>query len=136
MPRTSRGHLARHELNEFVKARGGAIRADWEMEAAGLRWIAEAAGIRVPEMLAVEDERMVIRRIHEGSLSSEGAEELGRGLAAMHALGAECFGSLPPGAPDRMLRIGLAPSRADGGRSWPGFYASQILLEPLASEGE
>ena len=118
----------------FEKARAGACREDYEMEAAGLRWIAEGDHVRVPEVIAVGSAppALSLQAISKGSLSAEGAEELGRGLAAMHALGADRFGSLPPGAPDRTLRIGLAELELEETDDWPGFYAGQILL-PLAA---
>jgi fructosamine-3-kinase len=104
------------------------------MEAAGLRWIAEADGIRVPAILGVGGDPgwLALERIETGRLSDQGAEELGRALAGMHALGAASFGSLPPGAPDRTLRIGLAELELSEAERWPGFYADQILL-PLAA---
>ncbi len=103
------------------------------MEAAGLRWIAEADGIRVPEVLGVGGDPgwLSLERIETGRLSDEGAEELGRGLAEMHGLGARSHGSLPPGAPDDILRIGLAEVELDESERWPRLYAEQ-MLEPLA----
>ena len=103
------------------------------MEAAGLRWIAEADGIRVPEVLGVGGDPgwLSLERIETGRLSDEGAEELGRGLAEMHGLGARSHGSLPQGAPDDILRIGLAEVELDESERWPRLYAEQ-MLEPLA----
>ena len=82
-----RGHHHRPQVSEFRKSRPDARRADFEMEAAGLRWLAEADGIRVPEVLGVGGDPgwLALERIETGRLSDEGAEELGRGLAAMHA---------------------------------------------------
>ena len=120
-------------MSDFRKSRLDARRADFEMEAAGLRWIAEADGIRVPEVLGVGGDPgwLSLERIETGRLSDEGAEELGRGLAEMHGLGARSHGSLPPGAPDGILRIGLAEVELDESESWPRLYAEQ-MLEPLA----
>ncbi len=120
-------------MSDFRKSRPDARRADFEMEAAGLRWIAEADGIRVPEVLGVGGDPgwLSLERIETGRLSDEGAEELGRGLAEMHGLGARSHGSLPPGAPDGILRIGLAEVELDESESWPRLYAEQ-MLEPLA----
>ena len=134
MPRALGRDLHSSEVTEFRKSRPDARRADFEMEAAGLRWLAEAAGIRVPEVLGLGGDPgwLVLARIETGRLSDSGAEELGRALAGMHALGAESFGSLPPGAPDRTLRIGLAELELSESDSWPRLYAEQILL-PLAA---
>ena len=121
-------------MSGFRKSRPDATRADFEMEAAGLEWLAEAEGIRVPEVREVGGDPgfIVLERIETGRLSEEGAEELGRGLAELHALGAEAHGSLPPGAPDRTLRIGLAEIVLEETDDWPSFYAGQVLL-PLAA---
>ena len=104
------------------------------MEAAGLRWLAEAGHVRVPQVYEVGDDppSIALQPISRGTLSAAAADTLGRGLAAMHALGAERFGSLPPGAPDRTLRIGLAELELSETGSWPEFYAGQVLL-PLAA---
>jgi fructosamine-3-kinase len=120
-------------MSEFRKSRPDARLADFEMEAAGLRWLAEAEGIRVPEVLGVGGDPgwLALERIETGRLSDEGAEELGRGLAAMHGLGAQSHGSLPPDAPDGVLRIGLAELEVAESASWPRLYAGQ-MLEPLA----
>jgi fructosamine-3-kinase len=120
-------------VSDFRKSRPDARRADFEMEAAGLRWLAEASGIRVPEVRGVGGDPgwLSLQRIETGRLSDQGAEKLGRGLAEMHGLGADRYGSLPPGAPDGVLRIGLAELELAESDSWPRLYADQ-MLEPLA----
>lgn len=124
-------------MKVFEKARAGARREDYEMEAAGLRWLAEGDHVRIPEVHGVGSDppSLSLQAIPHGTLSAAGAEELGRGLAAMHALGAESFGSLPPGAPDRTLRIGLAGLELAETADWPAFYAGQVLL-PLAARAQ
>jgi fructosamine-3-kinase len=116
-------------VSEFRKSRPDARRADFEMEAAGLGWLAEAEGIRVPEVLGVGGEPgwLTLERIETGRLSPSGAEELGQALAGMHLLGAGSHGSLPPGAPDRVLRVGLAEIELEESESWPRLYADQML---------
>ncbi|MDQ2675396.1 MAG: fructosamine kinase family protein, partial [Actinomycetota bacterium] len=120
-------------MSEFRKSRPDATRADFEMEAAGLRWIGEADGIRVPEVLGVGGDPgwLALERIPAGRLSAEGAEELGRALAGMHRLGAADHGALPPGAPDSVLRIGLCHIELSAGTDWPSLYAGR-MLEPVA----
>ena len=122
-------------MSEFRKSRPEATRADFEMEAAGLRWISEAEGIRTPAVLGVGGDPgwIALERIDAGPLSEEGAEELGVGLAVMHALGAPAHGSLPPGAPDHILRIGLAQLDLAERESWPALYA-EGMLRPLATQ--
>ena len=80
-------------MSDFRKSRPDAPRADFEMEAAGLSWLAEADGIRVPEVRGVGGDPafIALERIETGRLSEQGAEELGRALAGMHGTGASAF---------------------------------------------
>ena len=100
------------------------------LEAAGLRWLAEA-GARVPEILDERPGELVLTRIEVGRLSAAGEEDLGRMLAGMHAAGAPHFGSLP--APGRFLvgscELESPEDREDLG--WNDYYLQHRLL-PLA----
>jgi fructosamine-3-kinase len=118
---------------EFVKRRAGASAADFEAEAAGLRWLQDA-GAPVPEILAVEAEppALVLERIEVGALTDAGAEQLGRDLASIHTAGAPAFGALPPGSPDRKLRIGMAHLTIAERADWTQLYAEDLVL-PLAA---
>jgi fructosamine-3-kinase len=115
----------------FVKTRAGAQPGEYATEAAGLGWLGEVeGGIAVPEVLAVDDAFLALGWIEEGRLDAGGEEELGRGLARIHAAGAPAFGAPPPGAPDRGLRLGAVELAAATGDDWPAFYAEH-RLEPL-----
>jgi fructosamine-3-kinase len=70
------------------------------LEAAGLRWLADA-GARVPAIIEDSPRRLVLTRIMPGRLDTDGEEDLGRMLAAMHQAGAPHVGSLP--APGRFF---------------------------------
>jgi fructosamine-3-kinase len=114
---------------DFRKTKEGASVADFEAEAAGLRWLGEA-GAPVPSVLAIERDppALVLDRIEPGSLTPAGAERLGRDLASLHRAGAPAYGALPPGSPDGNLRIGPLPlSIAERGR-WDALYAADLLL--------
>jgi fructosamine-3-kinase len=121
----------------FVKTRQDVPGGEYAAEAGALRWLAEPGGVRVPEVLGVQDEPGAMRLlalewVEEGSLSAKGAEELGRGLAAMHAAGAESFGATPPGTGERPpLRFGSLSLSNDDAGDWPSFYAER-RLRPLA----
>src|SRR3954468_6702150 len=84
----------------FVKTRAEVARGEYESEAAALRWLAEPGAVNVPRVLGVSEQVLALEWIDEGTLSTGGAEDLGRGLARMHAAGADSFGG------DRPLRIG------------------------------
>ncbi len=114
----------------FVKSRPDAIAAEFEAEAAGLRWLRAAGGCAVPEVLALGDDPawVAIEWIEPGRLTEEGAEGLGRNLAALHRAGARSFGALPPDAPDQRLRIGSVAIELAEDEVWSRVYADQLLL--------
>ncbi len=120
--------------DRFVKTRAGATVADFEAEAAGLRWLA-AAGAPVPRILEVGDDppSLALERIEPGSLGAAGAEQLGHDLAALHRAGAPAHGALPPDSPDDTLRIGLARLQVRERESWLDFYARDLVL-PLVAQ--
>ena len=98
------------------------------LEAAGLRWLAEA-GARVPSIVSEAADRLVLQRIETGLLSAAGEEELGRMLAGVHLAGAPRFGSLP--APGRFL-VGRCELPSPEGDDWNAYYLEHRLL-PLAA---
>ncbi len=114
----------------FVKTRADAARDEYASEAAGLRWLARAGALAVPEVLAVEDGWLALEWIEPGGLGAAGEEELGRGLAELHGAGAPGFGSFRGAEGERAwlgpLRLPNAPAP-----DWPTFYAER-RLQPLA----
>ena len=117
----------------FVKTRSGASAADFEAEAAGLRWLGEA-GARVPRILGVGEDppSLTLERIGPGALGRDGAEQLGHELASLHRAGAPAHGSLPPGSPDDILRIGLARLSPKERDDWVELYAQDLVLPLVA----
>ena len=113
-------------MTPFVKTRTPPLPGEWETEAAGLRWLADA-GVPVPEVLEATEDRLVLERIEPGPCD---AAELGRIVATLHRAGAPAFGGLPPGAPGP-YRIALVELPTGASDDWPSFYAEQRLL-PLA----
>lgn len=97
-------------------------------EAASLRWLAEPDAVPVPEVLGSNEEWLVLEHVPSASASPEAAEELGRGLARLHAAGAPAHGAPPAGGPADAW-IGLAPMRNEPCVDWPTFYA-QFRIEP------
>ena len=115
----------------FVKARGDAHAAEFDAEAAGLRWLAAAAdGAPLPEVLGVGEGPawLALEWVAPGALSPTGAEELGRGLAALHRAGASAHGALPPGSPDELLRIGSVELAIRERERWGDAYAEDMLM--------
>ncbi|HEX6744166.1 MAG TPA: fructosamine kinase family protein [Solirubrobacteraceae bacterium] len=149
----------------FLKTRADAAPGEYATEAAGLRWLAQADALALPAVLAVGDgdgpRFLALEWVDAGRLDAAGEEELGRGLAALHAAGAPDFGAPPPGAPApgsareltvdgpgadpadlahaapadaprAPLRIGELSLPNDPAPDWPAFYA-QRRLEPLVA---
>ena len=121
----------------FVKSRAGAEPGEYATEAAGLRWLgAVVDGLPVPDVLAVDDLFLALRWVDEGRLDPRGEEELGRGLAGVHAAGAPAFGAPPPGAPHGGLRLGAVELPAASGDDWPAFYAEHRLVPLLRAAAD
>lgn len=97
------------------------------LEAAGLRWLAEA-GARVPRIVRDSADELVLERIEVGRLDAGGEEELGRMLATMHAAGAARFGTLPA---DGRFFVGACELPSPEGDDWNDYYLRHRCL-PLA----
>ncbi|MFC5009441.1 fructosamine kinase family protein [Nocardioides plantarum] len=97
----------------------------FECEAWGLRWLAEATaegGVRVPEVLAVEADCLVLAWVEPGRPSGDDAAALGRSLAATHAAGAPSYGAGRDGF------IGRLPLPQGPTDTWAEFHARRRLL--------
>ncbi len=126
----------------FMKSRAGAPADEFGAEAAGLRWLGEPGGLPVPEVLAVLDEDgaargLVLAWVEPGALGGGAEEELGRGLATIHAagVGAGGFDALPPGSPRTELRFGGGEVESFGGETWAEVYAGRIERLARAAAG-
>jgi fructosamine-3-kinase len=101
----------------------GEVAAAFAAEANGLRWLAEAAAVPVPEVLAVGPEALVISMIPPGPATPEAAFGFGTDLARLHAAGAASFGAPWPGF-IASLPLDNTPDTGD----WPHWYAHRRLL--------
>lgn len=108
--------------NALIKTRPNPPEGFFQREAEGLRWLREANGAAVAEVLGVEDECLIIEWAEPERPSSETAEQFGRDLARTHAAGAETFGAAVDGY------IGLAPLPNRPLPAWPEFYASRRVM--------
>lgn len=104
-----------------------------DVEAEGLRWLAgastDADAVRVPEVLGESHDPapalLVLEWIEPGPPVATTAEQLGRGLARLHAAGAPGFGWHRDGF------IGSLPQpNTPPGDDWPSFWLSH-RIEPL-----
>lgn len=97
-------------------------------EAASLAWLAEAGAVPVPAVHGHDGRWLVTDHIAADGPGPRAAEDLGRGLAALHAAGAPAHGAPPPGGPADAW-IGLAPMRNEPCADWPSFYVTH-RVEP------
>jgi len=81
-------------------------------EASGLRWLAEAGAVPVPEVLGCDGRMLAISWVPQEQPSRLAAERFGRDLARLHAAGASRLG-----APWRGFIAGLPLGNADGNNS-------------------
>lgn len=113
-------------VRAFVKARRGAEASTFTVEAQGLRWLAEAGALRVPEVLAVGEDPplLVLEHIETARPAPDFDHALGRGLAALHRAAPPSFGLPYPNFIARLHQDNTPCAR------WPDFYW-QRRLEPM-----
>ena len=108
-----------------------------EGEAAGLRWLAEAAqagGMPVVEVVSSSPTELAEHRVHAGSPSSEAAERAGAALAVTHAAGAPWWGAPPPGwEGSYLIRSSYTPTvpESDAPLTWGAFFAEWRVMPYL-----
>jgi fructosamine-3-kinase len=111
----------------FVKTRADAGPGEYEAEAAGLRWLAEPGFVRTPRVLDLDAGYLALEWVAPGRLAADGAEQLGRGLAATHLAGAPVFGV----ADERAASFGSLRLPNEPTEDWASFYGER-RLRPLA----
>jgi protein-ribulosamine 3-kinase len=111
----------------FVKTNVPSLGAMFAAEARGLRWLAEAGALRLPEVLAFaeggdgEPAFLALEYLRPAPRRDDFDEELGRGLAALHRHGAPCFGL------DHDNFIGRLYQSNQSASSWAEFYRDRRL---------
>jgi fructosamine-3-kinase len=111
----------------LMKTRPQAPADFFPTEAEGLRWLGDAGGVAVPEVLAAEPDCLILQWVEAGRPSVEAADAFGRALAATHAAGAPCFGT-DPGTDGY---IGTLPRPNRTAPTWPEFFATRRVLPYL-----
>ncbi|HEX6249231.1 MAG TPA: fructosamine kinase family protein [Nocardioidaceae bacterium] len=109
----------------LVKTRANAPADFFPAEARGLRWLGEAGGVDVPEVLAAEQDCLILSWVEVGRPSAEAAERFGRALAVTHRAGAPQLGG------DQDGYIGTLPLPNRTAPTWPEFFATRRLLPYL-----
>lgn len=113
----------------FIKDHERCPRGLFSSEAAGLRWIAEAGAVPVPEVLGCSDTTLVLSWVEPGAPTPDAAERFGRGLAHLHAAGTQAeppmFGAPWPGF---IASLPLDNTQVASQDAWPQWYATRRLL--------
>ncbi len=116
----------------FVKTNPQAPEGFFKAEADGLKWLDQAAAIRLPEVLAFRDKSpkgegfLALEYIDRGPANQSHDDDLGRGLAALHSVGATNYGF------NRDNYIGTLPqlnAAKNPVQSWGAFYG-QFRIAP------
>ncbi len=111
----------------LVKTRAHAPADFFRTEARGLQWLGSTSGADVPEVLAVEEDCLILQWVEAGRPSAEAAEHLGRALAVTHQTGSPVFGT--QAGTDGYIGTLPMPNRAAA--TWPEFYATRRILPYL-----
>ncbi|MGA8986937.1 fructosamine kinase family protein [Aeromicrobium sp.] len=106
----------------IIKTRPQAPEGFFLREAEGLEWLGGAHGAKVPRVLAVAEDCLIIDWIEPSKPTTDLAERFGRALAATHQAGADGFGAPQNGF------IGLAPLPNRPSPTWPEFFASRRVM--------
>jgi fructosamine-3-kinase len=116
----------------FAKAAqdGGAQAAVFAAEANGLRWLAAAEAVPVPQVLGVDENLLVIELLPPGRPTAQAAREFGAALARTHAAGAPSFGAPWPGY------IASLPLDNTPGTEWGSWYAEHRLVPYLRTASD
>jgi fructosamine-3-kinase len=140
----------------FAKAARQDLGSVFEAEARGLRWLADAHAVPLPEVLGWDPATLAVTWLPPQDPDQHAAEQFGRDLAVLHASGAERFGTPWPGfiatlplgdrsgdtvtvaaeatLPGPVTAGAAAASPAmlmSGAGDWASWYASKRLLPYL-----
>lgn len=105
-----------------MKTRPNSPEGFFTLEAHGLKWLREAGGVPVPEVLGSSRECLIIGWIEPTRPHADVAEEFGQALTVTHAAGADGFGAAQDGY------IGLAPLPNTPATTWAEFYAARRVM--------
>lgn len=109
----------------FVKSNANADPEMFVAEAEGLAWLNEPGVLRIPEVLAVAEDFLVLEYLEPARPTVDFDEQLGAGLAALHRASPGSFGHT------RDNFIGRLPQSNERVDDWAEFYVEQRLRPQL-----
>ncbi len=125
-------------MADFVKTSSSAPSGFFELEAAGLRWLAVDGGVRCARVIAYDAASLTLERLTSVAPTVGAARDFGTRLAVTHDAGAQLFGSAPDGWYGDGYFGPLAeplPMSLCGHGDWGTFYAEE-RLRPMADLAE
>lgn len=121
-------------MTSHRKTRSGVPASYFLAEAAGLRWLTTEAGPPVVEVLACDDDALLLERVAAGTPTPEAAVTFGAALARLHDAGAPSFGAPPPGAPPEGWIADLPMPYGDHATFGPMFADLRVRPYVVAAE--
>ncbi|UTW64050.1 fructosamine kinase family protein [bacterium SCSIO 12741] len=116
--------LSTHQGDFFLKHFHNPSHNHWfQTEAQGLQHLKKNGSLRIPEVLAVGSNFLLLEWVEEGRPNPESWEQFGRQLAQLHQVSDDRFGL------DHNNFIGSLPQRNDQRSTWVEFFA-ELRLEP------
>ena len=97
----------------------------FDAEVRGLQWLGETGGVAVPEVLASDQECLILRWVEPGKTTVDSAVAFGQALATTHAAGAPAYGF------DEDGYIGRLPLPNRTAPTWAEFWATRRVLPYL-----
>jgi fructosamine-3-kinase len=109
----------------FAKLAERCIGDLFRSEAEGLRWLSNAHAVPVPDVLAVDDQALVLTWVQETEPTKAAADQFGTDLALLHQAGADAYGAPWPGF------IASLPQDNTQSTTYPEWYATRRLAPYL-----
>jgi fructosamine-3-kinase len=116
----------------FIKSDPAAPEGFFEVEAAGLAWLADARGVPCVRVQSVHPGSIELEELRETRPSREAARRFGEQLARTHHAGAPAFGSPPAGWTGPCF-IGRRSMSVRPYERWSDFYPAERVL-PYAEQ--
>ena len=111
---------------EFFLKTGGTSDSMFHCEANGLRELGKAQALRIPQVVAVTDDFLLLEYISQGIRTNDFFEKFGQNLAHLHRFQAGYFGFFEDNYIGATPQLNIPdPYEA---QDWPAFYFNKRLL--------
>lgn len=118
--------IATESGKEFFLKSGNMSNRMFQCEANGLKELAKAQCIRIPQVVAVEDDFLLLEYIPQGIRSRHFFEDFGRNLAKLHRFQSDKFGFYEDNYIGATSQPNIPDKREE--KDWVAFYFNKRLL--------